>query len=127
MQRFLLICLAGAAGTGVRYLVGLGMTRALGSAFPCGTLLVNLVGCFLISLVAFVALSRTDFSETTRLVLATGFMGGLTTYSSFNYETTRYLQTGETKTAVAYLGATLLGCFVTGLLGLALGRQIVGT
>ena len=94
MQRFLLVCLAGAVGTGVRYLVGLGAARALGAAFPWGTLVVNLVGCFLMAAVAHVALTRSGFPETWRLVLTTGFMGGLTTYSAFNFEATRYFQTG---------------------------------
>ena len=127
MQRFLLICLAGAAGTGIRYLLGSWTARAIGGSFPWGTLLVNLAGCFLISAIAWVALARTDFPETTRLVLTTGFMGGLTTYSSFNYETMRLIQTGEARSGAAYVAATLFGCFAMGLLGLALGRQIAGT
>jgi len=124
LQRFLLICLAGALGTGVRYLVGLGAARWLGAAFPWGTLAVNLAGCFLMCAVAHVALLRTGFPETWRLVLTTGFMGGLTTYSAFDFEATRYLQTGEVGKGLAYVAATVLGCFVTGLLGLALGRAI---
>ena len=124
MQRFLLICLAGAVGTGARYLVGLGAARALGPGFAWGTLAVNLAGCFLMCAVATFALVRTDFPETTRLVITTGFMGGLTTYSAFDFELTRYLQTGEVGKGVAYLAATLLGCFATGLLGVALGRAI---
>ena len=125
MQRFLLVCLAGAAGTGVRYLVGLGATRALGTTFPWGTLAVNLVGCFLIAAVAHAALARTDVPETLRLVLTTGFMGGLTTYSSFNFEATRYLQSGETGKGLAYVAGTLVGCFAAGLLGLVVARALV--
>ena len=126
MQRFLLICAAGAAGTGVRYLIGIGTARALGTSFPWGTLVVNLLGCLAITAITHVALSRTGFSETLRLVLTTGFMGGLTTYSSFNHETLRYVQGGETAKGAAYFAATVIGCFAMGLLGLALGRAMVG-
>src|SRR5689334_10339087 len=98
--------------------------RWLGPSFPWGTLAVNLIGCFLIGTVATYALVRTDFSETMRLVINTGFMGGLTTYSAFNYETTKYLQDGQAGKGAAYLAATLLGCFALGLAGVALGRTL---
>src|SRR5690348_10595853 len=94
MDRFLWICFAGALGTGTRYLVGLWAGRALGTAFPFATLIVNIVGCFLIAFVMQISLSTTLLSPTARLTLTTGFMGGLTTYSSFNFETTRLLQEG---------------------------------
>jgi CrcB protein len=126
MTRFLWICLAGAAGTGLRYLVGLWAGRALGTGFPYGTLLVNLAGCFLIAAITHVALATTLVSPTLRLTLTTGFMGGLTTYSSFNLETTRLLQERAWSTAAINLGATLGGCFVAGLLGLAVARRLVG-
>jgi fluoride exporter len=126
MARFLLVCLFGAAGSGTRYLVSLWAGQKLGTGFPWGTLLVNLAGCFLIVLIMDLAL-RTTFSPTLRLALTTGFLGGLTTYSSFNYETTRLLQEGATRIAVINLGATLVGCFAAGLGGLALARVLVRT
>ena len=57
MERFLWICLAGAAGTGARYLIALWAAQRLGSAFPHGTLLVNLVGCFALAAVMHAALT----------------------------------------------------------------------
>jgi CrcB protein len=126
MTRFLWICLAGAAGTGARYLVGLWAGRALGAGFPYGTLLVNVAGCFLIAAITHVALATTLVSPTLRLTLTTGFMGGLTTYSSFNLETTRLLQERAWGTATLNLAATLGGCFVAGLLGLLVARRLVG-
>jgi CrcB protein len=126
MARFLWICLAGAAGTGARYLIGLWAGERLGTAFPFGTLIVNLTGCFLISFLMYLALNLASFPPTLRLVLTTGFLGGLTTYSSFNYETTRLLHDGAHRTALLNLGVTLGGCFVAGLLGLALARRLLG-
>jgi CrcB protein len=127
MVRLLLIGLAGALGTCTRYLVGLGAGRWLGVGFPFGTLIVNLVGCFLIAAIAQLALTTELISPTLRLTLTTGFMGGLTTYSSFNLETTRLLQDRAWYTAAINFGATVAGCFLAGLLGFAVARRIAGT
>jgi CrcB protein len=126
MERFFWICLAGAAGTGARYLINLWAGERLGTAFPFGTLIVNLSGCFLISFLMYLALNVSSFSPTLRMALTTGFLGGLTTYSSFNYETTRLLHDGAPRAALLNLGATLGGCFVAGLLGLAVARRLLG-
>jgi CrcB protein len=125
MQRFLLVCLGGAAGTGVRYLVGLWIGRVT-TTFPYATLLVNVAGCFLLSLVMHLALGMASFPVNLRFALTTGFMGGLTTYSTFNYETSKLLEEGATRAAIANVGITLVGCFGAGLLGLFLGRRLLG-
>ena len=124
MERFLWICLAGAAGTGVRYAVGLWAGERLGTTFPYGTLIVNVVGCFLIAVVLQAALQLAAFPPTLRLALTTGFMGGLTTYSSFNYETTKLFADGARLVAVVNVLATLLGCAIAGLLGVAIARRL---
>jgi CrcB protein len=126
MQRFLWICFAGALGTGTRYLVGLWAAQRFGLAFPYGTLIVNMVGCFLIALVLQLALNITSFPVNLRIALTTGFMGGLTTYSSFNHETTSLLQNGNTRAAMLYFAATVLGCLAAGLIGTLLARRLVG-
>jgi CrcB protein len=123
MTRFLLVCLAGAVGTGARYLVGLGAGRFLGASFPFGTLFVNLVGCFVLAAVAELAMDSALVSPTLRVVLGTGFCGGLTTYSSFNLETSRLLQERAWASASLNVAATLAGCFVAGLLGIAFARR----
>jgi CrcB protein len=126
MQRFFWICFAGALGTGSRYLVNLWAGQRIGTSFPYGTLIVNVTGCFLIALVMHVALNVATFSPNLRFALTTGFMGGLTTYSSFNYETTRLLQDGSVRVALLNFGITVTLCFVAGLLGLALARRLIG-
>ncbi|HVV87200.1 MAG TPA: CrcB family protein [Kofleriaceae bacterium] len=123
MTRFLLVCAAGAAGTGCRYLVALGLAARV-PTFPIATLIVNLVGCFLIALVAQLALSAPSFSDHLRVVLMTGFMGGLTTYSAFNQEATKLLGSAP-RTGALYVAVTLLGCFACGLAGTWLARRIV--
>jgi len=125
MERFLWICFAGALGTGTRYLVGLWAAQRFGIAFPYGTLIVNVVCCFLIALVMQLALNVASFPPTLRFALTTGFMGGLTTYSSFNYETTKLLQDGSRGAALLNFGLTVVACFAAGLLGAVLARRLV--
>ena len=108
MERFLWICLAGAAGTGARYLVALWAAQRFGSSFPYGTLIVNLVGCFGLAAVMHAALTL-SWSPTLRSAIAIGFIGGLTTYSSFNYETSRLLEEGAHGPAAVNAVATIVG------------------
>jgi CrcB protein len=126
MKLVLLIGLAGALGTLTRYGVGLWARSALGTTFPWGTFLVNVAGCFLIALVSQLAISTSAISPTLRLTLTTGFMGGLTTYSSFNYETTDLLRERAWIMGMANVGLTFVACFFAGLLGLVAARRLVG-
>jgi fluoride exporter len=126
VSRFAWICLGGAVGTGARYLLSGWMLAALGSAFPWGTLAVNVIGSFLLGVVMHVGLATPLLTPTARLTLSTGVMGGFTTYSTFNYETIRQIQDGAWPLALVYVGATLLGCLGAGWAGLALARGIFG-
>jgi CrcB protein len=121
VQRFLIVCGAGALGCGARYLVALWIGSR---SFPYATLAVNLAGSFAIALVLELSIRIAGFPPNLRLALATGFLGGFTTYSSFNYESTALLQNGQVLRSLLYLGVTVLGCFATGLLGLGLARRI---
>ena len=125
MERFLWICFAGAVGTGTRYLVAVWAAQRLGSAFPYGTLIVNLGGCFLIAAVMHAALTL-GWSADLRASLTIGFLGGLTTYSSFNDETMRLFEEGAPATAVVNLAVTLIGGFSAGWLGLVAAREVLG-
>ena len=125
MERFVWICLAGAAGTGARYLIALWAARRFGSAFPYGTLIVNLVGCFAIAAVMQAAASL-SWPATLRSAITIGFIGGLTTYSSFNYETSRLLEEGAAGAAIANVAGTLFGAFAAGWLGILSARLLLG-
>jgi CrcB protein len=125
MERFLWICFAGAAGTGARYLIALWASQRLGSAFPFGTLLANFVGCFAIAALMHAALTL-GWPATTRAAVTIGFIGGLTTYSSFNYETMRLFEEGAAAAAALNLALMLLGGFMAGWLGLLVARAVVG-
>jgi CrcB protein len=66
----------------------------------------------------------TTISETTRLFITTGILGGFTTYSSFNFETLRLAQGGAMATAATYMAVTLVGCLIAGLIGLQAARLL---
>jgi len=126
VERFLVICLGGAIGTGLRYVTSGVAARWLGADFPYGTLIVNVVGSFLIGLIQHVGTASLLIPETTRLFLTVGIMGGLTTYSSFSYETIRLIENGSWLGAAANIVLTTGLCLVVCVLGLGLGRVVVG-
>ena len=126
MERLAWVCLGSALGGGLRYLAGQAASTLLGVAFPYGTLFVNVTGSFLIGVIMHVGLASDAISSTARLFLTTGVMGGLTTYSTFNYETLGLLREGALFVAVLNLALTVVLCLAAGLLGLAAGRALAG-
>jgi CrcB protein len=125
MRQLAWICLAGALGTGARYLIATWASQRFGAAFPYGTLIVNLAGCFAITAIMHAALTLA-WPTLVRSTLTIGFLGGFTTYSSFDFETTRLIQEGAHLPATVNVAATVLGGLAAGWLGLALARQLVG-
>jgi CrcB protein len=125
MIRFLLVCAGGAVGTGARYTLGAWITSKSDSAFPFGTLTINVLGSLAMGFLAQYAASR-GMSETTRLALATGVLGGFTTYSAFNQETLRLLHSPSWGAGVAYLAATVALCLAAGVAGFAASRALGG-
>ena len=126
MERLAWVCLGSALGGGLRYLAGQAASTLLGVAFPYGTLFVNVTGSFLIGVIMHVGLASDAISPTARLFLTTGVMGGLTTYSTFNYETLGMLREGAVFVAGLNLALTVVLCLAAGLLGLAAGRALAG-
>ncbi len=124
MQPFLLVCAGGAIGSGARYLVATWSARALGADFPRGTLIVNMLGSFVLALLF--SLPASWVSPEARLFVGAGVLGGFTTYSSFNYETLALLDGGSAGLALANVAATVAGCLITGVAGLVAGRWIAG-
>jgi CrcB protein len=124
--RFLLVCLGGALGSGARYLVASWALAAFGPDFPRGTLIVNVLGSFLLAVVMTLSVTTEWISPEVRLLLGAGVMGGFTTYSSFNWETIALVQQGSWGIAAANVGLTLLACLGAGVAGLALVHWLVG-
>ena len=121
MGRFLLICGAGAAGCGLRYLVNLWVGER---PFPYATLIVNLAGSFLIALVVELALRIAAFPPSLKLALTTGLLGGLTTYSAFNHESLVMMLDGQLVRGFGYVALMLVGCAAAGLLGVVVARAL---
>jgi CrcB protein len=86
-MKYLLILLGGGAGSLARYLAGAAITNRFGARFPTGTMVVNVTGCFLIGLTMTLLTERLQPHPYWRLVLVVGFLGGYTTFSSFEWET----------------------------------------
>ena len=118
MRTFLLVCAGGALGTAARYLVALAIPR---KDFPFAVLLVNLVGSFAIGAVLMWCMRR-GVSQPVVAMWTTGFLGGFTTYSAFNYDLTAMIADGAFAKAALYAAATFAGCLIAGFAGLMIAR-----
>jgi CrcB protein len=120
--RIILLVVLGAAGTLARYgLQGLVQNRT-GPGFPSGTLLVNLLGSFLVGLAGQYSLSHLSISPEWRIGITIGFLGAFTTFSSLSWETVRMLEDGEWLRMTVYLTASFLGGIVAAMLGIRIGN-----
>jgi fluoride exporter len=125
MTRFLAVCLGGAVGTGARYLLSGWAAASFGVAFPWGTFLVNAIGSFLLAVIMYAGVEASAISPTVRLALGTGVMGGFTTYSTFSFETMRYLDSGSVGLAGLYVVATVLVCLGACMAGWMTARLLL--
>jgi CrcB protein len=121
-QKLIAIGLAGAAGTLVRYWLAGWVQQHQQSNFPWATLAVNALGCLLFGLVWGIAAERDAISPETRTVLLVGFMGALTTFSTYAFETGQLLQAAEHWLAAGNFVAQNAVGLVSVLLGAALAR-----
>ncbi len=113
---WLLVVLGGMVGAPMRYLVDVGVTARLGSAFPFGTLVANAAACVLLGLVAGLGLAA---DSPAYVLLGTGVAGAMSTYSTFAFETVRLAEEGQARHATAYLVASPVVGLAALLLGLA--------
>jgi len=118
------IAMGGSLGAVSRYYISVLAAQKLGAGFPYGTLIVNITGCFIIGCFMVLATERLAISPYWRLFVATGFLGGLTTFSSFGYETLKLVEEAQIALAfwnvllnmIAGLAATWLGMSITRIL-----------
>ena len=125
-MRLLLVLAGGALGSAGRYLVGLWMVNRFGPTFPWGTLIVNVVGSFLIGLIATLADDRGRIGPEARVFLVAGVLGGFTTFSSFSLETLRLAEQHAPLRAVANVSANVVLSVGAALLGSTVGRALNG-
>ncbi len=122
MANALAVAIGGAAGALLRYYIGLWLN---GGQLPYGTLLVNLLGSFLIGFLA-IYIYKQRWVEPVFLFSITGVLGGFTTFSAFSFENMELVQAGKFGLAAAYsLGTVLLGT-VLAWFGFALAQKIAG-
>lgn len=103
----------------LRYLLSQMIQTRFLSAFPFGTLAVNIAGCLLIGLV-YGLTDRGNLSPEWRLVLATGLIGGFTTFSAFSIETVSLIRDGQLFYALAYIGSSILFGLVATFAGISI-------
>jgi fluoride exporter len=114
----------GALGCLSRYFLSIWIYAVTGKSFPYGTFAVNILGSFLIGLIMEFSLRSTVISSNLRVGLTVGFMGGLTTFSSFSLETFRLLEDGQVVSAFANILLSVTVCLACTWLGIIAGRQI---
>lgn len=123
MHPYLLVALGGALGSMARYGAAAGVNRWAQSAFPWGTLFVNIVGSFLIGLVMVLLLKMGEWRENSRLLLVTGVMGGFTTFSSFSWETWKLVEEGRLAWALGNVLTSVAVCLLATIAGALLAKQ----
>ena len=124
MNKAAMIALFCAGGGLSRYYLSGWVYNLLGRSFPYGTLAVNIIGAFLIGLIMELALRSTALSDTVRLGLTVGFLGGLTTFSTFSYETFKLLEDGQFLLAAVNVLASVLICLFCTWLGIVTIRAL---
>jgi len=124
VTRYLLVGLGGGLGSMMRYMVGGYASSRMNARFPYGTFLVNCTGCFLIGLVVAVLAERTDLSPNWKYLIPIGFIGGYTTFSSFELETFRSVENGEMLIAGLNVSLSVVIGFIGVWLGMIAGKHV---
>lgn len=124
MEKFLLISAGAILGANTRYWLGTWVSQKWGSTFPIGTLVINLTGSFLLGLFMTLATERFLIDPRWRLLVAVGFLGAYTTFSTFTYESINLLMKGQWGAGLLnILGSAILGILAVGL-GVVLGKVL---
>lgn len=122
MLKIIMVAVGGGIGATTRYLVSTWAAERFGTDFPYGTLIVNVVGCFIIGVFMTLATERLIVTPYWRLLVTVGFVGGLTTFSSYSYETLKLLEDADIMMALYNLvGNVIMGFFATWL-GISVAR-----
>lgn len=124
MNAYFLIFLGGGLGAVCRHAVGVAVTRLAGIAFPYGTMAVNILGSFAMGLLIAWLARRSGGDAPLRLLLATGFLGGFTTFSAFSLDVATLYERGALTAAAAYVIASVVVSIAALFSGLWLMRQL---
>jgi CrcB protein len=124
MEQLVLIFLGGGLGACSRYLISQFANAKWGADFPMGTLIANIVGCFIIGVFMAAITEKYIINPNWRLLIVVGFIGGLTTFSSFSYESLRLLQDGGLNLAMVNILTNMVLGFTATWLGMLVVRII---
>ena len=124
MTQALLVASGGAVGSVLRYYIGVWALRLLGPVFPWGTLTVNVVGCFIIGLLAELITRKFGASTELRLLLITGVLGGFTTFSAFSLDAISLFEGGRPGLSAIYIAASVCVSLAAVAAGLAVIRAL---
>jgi fluoride exporter len=122
LLKYLMVGVGGCFGSILRFWVGSYIGSRMGTRFPYGTLVINISGSFLVGLVFAVLTAKTSWSPNWRYLIPIGFIGGFTTFSSFEYETLRTIQDGQFGLGLLYVALSVGVGFVAVWGGLMTGR-----
>jgi len=120
MKQLILVFVGGGFGSALRFLIGKWLNSS-GDGIPYGTFVANIIGSLLIGIILGFAAKNTTISESHTLLLATGFCGGFTTFSTFAYENHIFLKSGDFTSFALYTIAS----FILGFLAVFLGMYLV--
>lgn len=121
LKNILLVLAGSAAGGSARYVTSLIIQSKNTNHFPAGTFIINLTGCFIIGMVYDIAARNASTGSDIKLLLATGFCGGFTTFSAFAFENLELFKSGQYQTALLYIILSV----VLGILAVILGAYLI--
>ena len=121
LKNILLVLVGSAVGGSARYITSLIIQSKNTTQFPIGTFMINLIGCFTIGMVYAFAARNASTGSDIKLLLATGFCGGFTTFSAFAFENLELFKSGQHLTALIYIILSV----VLGILALVLGAYLI--
>lgn len=124
-MQWLAIALGGALGATSRFWVSHQVYQMFGRNFAWGTLSVNVIGSFIMGLVAILLVNKFAVSNEVRAFVMVGFLGAFTTFSTFSFETMQYLETGELTKALLNIAVSVVTCLIAVAAGLWLGKQFL--
>ncbi len=124
MLKYVMVGIGGCLGSILRFWLGSYIGSKMGTRFPYGTFVINITGSFLIGLVFALLTARTFLSPNWRYLIPIGFIGGYTTFSSFEFETLRSIQDGQLGLGLLYVALSVVVGFVAVWGGVIAGRAI---
>lgn len=128
LKTYLMVMLGGCVGVAARFWLSVAIASRWGGAFPSGTVVVNILGCFVIGL--FVVLTSAEgllpASAVIRQAVVLGVLGGFTTFSSFSIQTIELMKQGQISLAVVNVLVSVFGCLLATWAGMMVGGWMNG-